>query len=114
MLIFNPFSFVLNSGNDYENADLKNYAGGRTLLNAQVDTTEMSSVTIQKIISWSLNASIVIFCLFKIYFYGHPTISEEDEKPIKNNYNKANKSLKIVREEAQMSAFINANAIVFL
>ena len=95
MLIFNPFNFVLNENKLDDESSKMNQAGGRTLLNTNENVDEYFSL--KKTITWSLNILIVLFCLFKIYFNGRKSLKgDEDEKLLKNNYNKANKLLKLV------------------
>jgi hypothetical protein len=98
MLIFNPFNFVLNENKIGGDEPFKiNLAGGRTLMNSnENDTNDSEYFSLKKLVMWSLNLSIILFCLIKIYFYGQKSKQDGDEKLLKNNYNKANKLLKLV------------------
>jgi hypothetical protein len=98
ILIFNPFNFVLDENKIGGDESFKiNSVGGRTLMNSnENDTNESEYFSLKKLVMWSLNISIILFCLIKIYFYGQKSQQDGDEKLLKNNYNKANKLLKLV------------------
>lgn len=98
MLIFNPFNFVLNENKIGGDESFKiNSAGGRTLMNSNENDTNNDSgyFSLKTLVTWSLNLSVILFCFIKIYFYGQKSQQDGDEKLLKNNYNKANKLLKL-------------------
>ena len=94
MLIFNPFNLILNENEINSFVEQEKQIGGRTL--NSIETNEEVLFSTKSLITWILNISVVIFCVVKIYRQRQSHLEEDDEKIIKNNYNKANKLFKIV------------------